>query len=632
MDPMKTTTSTRHARGCLAALAAALLAAQAGNAGAVTVSGVSTSLADSQKYYLVVDGKPAYQTSVQIRLDKLRYYWNFDATARDAVVARAAADGFNTIVVPIHWYEVEPAKDTFSWTILDEYMALASKYDLKLEILWMGQNSGGHVQWLGDPAVNPIHLRVPDYVLYSPSPSSTATTSDYGVRRDMSAYTLDLADNNLKAREKYVVSQLMNHVATWDAGSNAGKHTLVGIQIDNEVRGYNNIQFTTSQIISYMSDVAAAVKESPYVIWTRMNCVKGDTNSRITTNEAQRKGVGTNIDFVGTDLYGINSATVQTVLPYNGANYRMIMESGAEVSTAAIFQLAALSGNNGYRHYDMLGPDGHGLYDRSGSTGFVQHGAYVNDVRTLNKLINSDIRDIALKSNGYGLFVHNWAGNSATATAGVEGIAYTPATTDSQGISISRSNTEIVLMSTKGGTFTYPSTLGVTGASQGYVDADNAWVNQGAVGYTSTSITLGAGQTVRLTRPDTGAVPGIRRQAEFATVGGGATIESSSLGFAGNGYVNLPTTGGYVSFANVDGLAGGTRTLVIRFANGGTAARTVSVTINGVAANVTFPVTGSWTNYQQMTMSTPLASGTSNSVRIQSTGQDGPNVDEIATR
>ena len=332
---MKTTNSMRHARRCLPGLVAALLAAQASSAGAVTVSSVSTSLANSQKYYLVVDGKPAYQTSVQIRLDKLRYYWNFDAAARDAVVARAAADGFNTIVVPIHWYEVEPAKDTFSWTILDEYMGLASKYNLKLEILWMGQNSGGHVQWLGDPAVNPIHLRVPDYVLYSPSPSSTATTSDYSVRRDMSAYTLDLADNNLKAREKYVVSQLMNHVATWDAGSNAGKHTLVGIQIDNEVRGYNNLTFPTSLIISYMSDVAAAVKESPYVIWTRMNCVSSDTNSRISSNEAQRTASGTNIDFVGTDLYGINSTTVQTVLPYQGANYPRIKEKGAEGSRGA---------------------------------------------------------------------------------------------------------------------------------------------------------------------------------------------------------------------------------------------------------------------------------------------------------
>lgn len=60
MGPMKTTNSMRHARRCLAAL----LAAQASSAGAVTVSSVEMSLANSQKYYLVVDGKPAYQTSV----------------------------------------------------------------------------------------------------------------------------------------------------------------------------------------------------------------------------------------------------------------------------------------------------------------------------------------------------------------------------------------------------------------------------------------------------------------------------------------------------------------------------------------------------------------------------------------
>ena len=241
----------------------------------------------------------------------------------------------------------------------------------------------------------------------------------------------------------------------------------------------------------------------------------------------------------------------------------MTMESGAEVSTAAIFQLAALSGNNGYRHYDMLGPDGHGL------------------------------------------FVHNWTGNSTAGTTGVEGIAYTPATTGSQRISISRGNTDIVLMSTNGGRFTYPSTLGVTGASKGYFDSNGTWVNQGAVGYAGTSITLAAGQTVSLTRPNTGAVAGIRRQAEFATVGGGATVESSSLGFASNGYVNLPTTGGQVSFANVDGLTGGTPSLVIRFANGCTAARTVSVTLNG---------------------------GANDSVRIRSTGPDRLSIGEVEMR
>ena len=45
-------------------------------------------------------------------------------------------------------------------------------------MLWFGANSGGHVQWLGRPNKNAVHLRTPDYVLYSPSPSSKETTSE----------------------------------------------------------------------------------------------------------------------------------------------------------------------------------------------------------------------------------------------------------------------------------------------------------------------------------------------------------------------------------------------------------------------------------------------------------------------
>ncbi|MCS0613616.1 hypothetical protein NX783_12775 [Massilia kyonggiensis] len=46
---------------------AALLAALACSAGAVTVSNVATSLANSQKYYLVVDGKTAKRATAPIR-------------------------------------------------------------------------------------------------------------------------------------------------------------------------------------------------------------------------------------------------------------------------------------------------------------------------------------------------------------------------------------------------------------------------------------------------------------------------------------------------------------------------------------------------------------------------------------
>lgn len=76
------------------------------------VSWVDTSLEGTQKYVLRVDGTPYYMINIQIRLDLLRYSEKWSDAACEALVAQAAADGFNTVSIPVHWYEVEPEKIT----------------------------------------------------------------------------------------------------------------------------------------------------------------------------------------------------------------------------------------------------------------------------------------------------------------------------------------------------------------------------------------------------------------------------------------------------------------------------------------------------------------------------------------
>lgn len=471
---------------------------------ATTISWVDTSLKGSEKYVLRVDGKPFYMTSIQIRLDKLRYWWGFDAAAREAMFTQAGRDGFNTVALPIHWYEVEPAKGKFDWAILDEYLDLARKNHLKVELLWFGQNSGGRVQWLGAPE-NPIHLRTPDYVLNSPGNRSALTTSDYSIRRDLSNYTLDLADERLKNREMYVLAHVMNHVADWDASAGS-PHTVIGVQLNNEVRSpvdsdkvFNTESaFPAPLIVSYMSSIGQAVKNSRYVVWTRLNCVPVDANSRIDANEFQRVRHGTGIDFVATDLYGYDAGTIRTILPHSRNNYRMIAEAGGDVPEAPLFQLAALSGDTAYIYYELLGPDNHGIYDRDGLMGFKQRGAYVDNVRSINKLLNSDMRDVALKSQGHSLYVHNWTGSLKEESIGVLGISFVPGARNSQAISIARGDREVVLMNTLGGTFSLPPALHVADATTGYFDANDKWVAKGPVQYGQAGISPAPGTTVRL--------------------------------------------------------------------------------------------------------------------------------------
>jgi rhamnogalacturonan endolyase len=118
-------------------------------------------------------------------------------------------------------------------------------------------------------------------------------------------------------------------------------------------------------------------------------------------------------------------------------------------------------------------------------------------------------------------------------------------------------------------------------------------------------------------------------QAEAAVVGGGATAESVNGGFQGSGYVNFPASGGFLELRNVDGGAGGARTLRIRFALGVTSTRTGRLMVNGAGQNITFNPTGAWTSWVTVDVPVTLAAGTANTVRFESTGQDLANLDQL---
>ena len=126
-------------------------------------------------------------------------------------------------------------------------------------------------------------------------------------------------------------------------------------------------------------------------------------------------------------------------------------------------------------------------------------------------------------------------------------------------------------------------------------------------------------------------IPAATLQAEASSYGGGVTIDSNNTGFNGTGFANFPTTGGYAQFSGIGGgTSGGAATLTIRFALGITTSRTGRLLVNGVAQNITFAPTGSWTTWTTMNVPVTLASGTGNTIRFESNGQDLGNLDQIA--
>ena len=493
-----------------------------------TVSYVDLTLNGSEKYVLRVDGKPYYGTEIQMRSDKMRGYIGWSEDVIKNTFKQAAADGFNTLSIPLFWSEVELEKNHFDWRILDSYLNWCKEYGVKAEILWFSWSSGGRVQYLWN--VNGIQkLRTPDYVC------SMEGTSEFNMLRTEWEYSLDWRDQNLIDRETYVLSRIMEHIALWDA-NNGNPHTVIGVQLGNEARAHGGNSATAEEIINYYHQVGSAVKNSKYVTWTRLNCVSYETWGRTNANENKRNNGGTNIDFVGIDVYGTTAAkimgNVDGQLGAMGKNYRMIMEIDAKDTASPFYQLAALAGDKAYNYYNFGPVDGNGLYGANGTT--LLELSHITHVRQRNKILNKANQDIALRSHGNGLYVYNYTGGLANTETGLAGITFTPDAVTTQAIAVRHSDSEIALLSTLQGTFTIPASLNATSAQRGYFDENNRWIKEGDVTITDNTITMPATSCVLIT------LDGMENMSGLVTWGDGTESSWTS-----------PTSGPYYSGSKI---------------------------------------------------------------------------------
>jgi alpha-glucosidase (family GH31 glycosyl hydrolase) len=109
-----------------------------------------------------------------------------------------------------------------------------------------------------------------------------------------------------------------------------------------------------------------------------------------------------------------------------------------------------------------------------------------------------------------------------------------------------------------------------------------------------------------------------------------AAIDTRHPGYTGTGFVDFSASGGYVQWT-VAVASAGTKTLTIRYANGGTANRPLNITVNGttVKSGQAFNPTGAWDTWATTSFTASLPAGSQVTVRATTTASDGPNIDSL---
>jgi PKD repeat protein len=123
-----------------------------------------------------------------------------------------------------------------------------------------------------------------------------------------------------------------------------------------------------------------------------------------------------------------------------------------------------------------------------------------------------------------------------------------------------------------------------------------------------------------------------RFEAETADTIKTGTIDSNDPGFTGTGFVNFENKQGTYAVWKIN-LKGGHFFIEVRYANGSTD-RAMDVYVNNVLRinNLTFPSTGSWTTWTQLTFPLDLSTGDNWLKMVGDNPESGPSLDNFIVR
>ena len=442
--------------------------------------------------YLEVDGVPFLMLGGQLRTD---FFVQLEGKGIDELdkYFRLARDMNVTVVqIPICWSDIETREGVYNAKYVEEYIKYCEKYELKLELLWFGAYMCG-VSVAGDDE----HAGyVPHYILddtiasgkyeYIPTKNGIVQYNGWLGR----TYMIMPNGKNVIAREKAAVEFMMNSIYNYDK-THGGKHTVIGIQVENEpdmllkpqdqhyAVGFNmTTDEVCDELVIHLDEIGKVIKNSQYKCYTRVNLTDRAYLSFLTEALVETEG----IDYVGLDPYNNNLKKIDGQLDalMINTNFPHIAENGGEFINNDQLELLAFTKGCGYEVFEVVTTYDPQLVDWElrgvYHTDFSKK-AHTQRLIDANKIYRNGFLDIVLAGSsgnmlGFNLLTSGGM-DKTTQTLTANGVSVTH-TTENRGIAYATVRDKVVTVaSTKEDTFKISKK--VVYCEKGYYSLDGVW-------------------------------------------------------------------------------------------------------------------------------------------------------------
>ncbi len=296
----------------------------------VTVSRVVTG--ENGKSYVEVDGKPFMYENVECMGTWLLK--GFDASTikgykdplpvswLENVFEKTAQAGYNTVSTFFCWSDIEPEKEgEYDWTLLDQYLEWADKYNVRLSLTWFGSDAGGGTRLPGYGAGWSCH--VPAYLCDQAKYWNRRPVSEDAYRHESRFRAIPGTPEGdyIKECEKNALIALTGHLRDYDK-----THRMISLMINNESQNIPD---------SWHTELANAVKSVGYHFVIGQHMQKGQYKAR------------EGYDFVGFDDYSTNLEYKLSYLNNSPTPLKICLETGGNANNLSSQVLSGIT-NGGW--------------------------------------------------------------------------------------------------------------------------------------------------------------------------------------------------------------------------------------------------------------------------------------------